>query len=149
DGHRQESVDRVLGTVVTAHTDGTAGHAVLKFSQRAEAVWQDVRAGILRAVSVGYSVEKWSDSGTNGTRVRTAVKWTPRELSLVPVPADPGATVRGDTMDTQTQHDDATKTRAATNAEIRRLADAAHLDRAVADGLIDRGASLDEAKREL
>src|SRR5262249_153043 len=118
---------------------------------RAEPVWQDVKAGILRSVSVGYSVEKWADSAVNGTRVRTAVQWTPKELSLVAVPADPGAVVRGEMMDTktQTQDDGATQTRAVTNAEIRRLTDAAHLDRTVADALIDRNASLDDAKREL
>src|SRR5512132_1542108 len=78
DGHRQESVDRVLGVVTAARVDGGAGHATLRCSERAESIWRDVKAGILRAVSVGYWVERWSDAGSNGTRVRTAVAWSPR-----------------------------------------------------------------------
>ena len=42
-----------------------------------------------------------------------------------------------------------TQTRAATNKTIRRLAAEAKLDRAVADDLIDRNATLDEARAEL
>lgn len=151
DGHRQDSVERILGVVTAAHVDGQRGFATLKFSERAEPIWRDVRAGILRAVSIGYVVERWQDSGANGTRVRTAVQWTPKELSLVAIPADAGATVRGDMMDTETTTTpaDDTATRAHTNAEIRKLVAAAKLDHTVADALIDREASLDEAKRDL
>jgi hypothetical protein len=145
DGHRQESVDRVLGVVVSARVDGGAGYAVLRFSERAEPVWRDVKGGILRQVSVGYSVEKWADSAENGLRVRTATAWTPRELSLVPLAADPNASIRGDVMD----HDEKTETRADVNREIRRLTDAAKLDRAIADELIDAESDLDTAKRTL
>src|SRR5438045_433804 len=80
----------------------------------------------------------------NGARVRTAVAWTPRELSLVPLAADPNATVRGEDMDLDTDPnpaDDAPK-RAAINGEIRKLVAAAKLDRSVADALIDREASI-------
>lgn len=149
DGHRQESVDRILGVVTAAHVDGVA-HATLKFSERAEPVWRDVRGGILRHVSVGYVVDQWQDSRAGGLRVRTAVRWTPKELSLVAIPADAGATVRGDPMDPNAdpQADDVT-TRAAMNAEIRTLVAAAGLDRTAADSLIDRGATIAEAKQEL
>jgi hypothetical protein len=151
--HRQDDVDNVLGVVTAAHVDGTAGRGTVKFSERAEAVWRDVRAGILRNVSVGYTVDRWQETRADGVRVRTAVRWTPKELSFVAIPADAGATVRGDTMDTDTKPaddgGDDQKTRAATNAEIRKLADAAGLDRAAADSLIDREATVDEARAEL
>src|SRR5947199_570390 len=147
DAHRQDTIDQVLGVVTAAHVDGI-GRATVKLSERAEPVWKDIRAGILRHVSVGYSVDQWRDSHENGLRVRTAVRWTPKELSLVAIPADAGATVRGDDMDKDPTDDTGAdqKARAAVNTEIRKLVAAAKLDRSVADSLIDRGASLDEAK---
>ena len=153
DGHRQESVDNVLGVVVAARVDGQRGIATLKLSERAEPIWKDIKAGILRSVSVGYTVQSWQDGKANGTRTRTAVRWTPKELSLVAIPADAGATVRGaNDMDTDTNpapEADALQARAAVNGEIRRLVDAARLDRTVADSLIDRALTLDEARAEM
>src|SRR5262245_21534067 len=75
DGHRQESVDQVLGVVTAAHVDGQRGTATVKLSERAEPVWRDIKAGILRAVSVGYVVQRWQDSRANGLRTRTAIQW--------------------------------------------------------------------------
>ncbi len=96
DAHRQTAVRDVLGTVRDATVTGKEGTATIQFSARPEVepIWQDVTAGILRHISVGYSVEEWADSTENNTRVRTATRWTPHEISLVPSPADPGATVR-------------------------------------------------------
>lgn len=97
DTHRRDSLARVLGVVTTAEVDGREGRAVVKFSERAEVepIWRDVRAGIIRHVSVGYSVDRWQETrDAEGNRVRTAVRWQPRELSFVPVPADAGASVQ-------------------------------------------------------
>jgi hypothetical protein len=150
DHHRQTSVADVLGVVLEAHVDGTRGTALLKFSERAAAVWADVKAGILRAVSVGYSVARWAESTVQGTRVKTATRWTPRELSLVAIAADAGASVRKETtMDDDTDTGDALAQRAATNTEIRALVKAAGLEVAAADALIDRQASLEQARAEL
>jgi hypothetical protein len=161
DAHRQSAVRDVLGTVRDARVDGRQGTAVLQFSARPEVepIWQDVLAGILRHVSVGYTVERWRDDTdpATGERIRTAVAWTPIEISLVPTPADPGATIRqGGTMsDTETAPADAPEsppadqieTRAAINAEIRSIARIAGLGSEFADGLIDNGATADEARR--
>ncbi len=161
DAHRQSAVRDVLGTVRGAHVDGRQGVATLQFSARPEVepIWQDVVAGILRHVSVGYTVERWRDDtdSASGERIRTAVAWTPIEISLVPTPADPGATIRqGGTMrETETAPADAPaspppdpiETRAAINAEIRSIARVAGLGAEFADGLIDNAATADEARR--
>lgn len=86
DAHRQSAVRDVLGTVRSATVNGQQGTAILQFSARPEVapIWQDVVAGILRHISVGYSVERWAESTENGARVLTAVRWTPHEISLVP-----------------------------------------------------------------
>jgi hypothetical protein len=161
DAHRQTAVRDVLGTVRDARVDGHQGMASLQFSARPEVepIWQDVLAGILRHVSVGYSVERWQDTTdpATGERIRTAVAWTPIEISLVPTPADPGATIRtGGTMpeiatvpaDTPADPPPAEiETRAQINAEIRSIARIAGLGAEFADPLIDRAASADEAGR--
>jgi hypothetical protein len=160
DAHRQTAVRDVLGTVRDARVDGRRGTASLQFSARPEVepIWQDVLAGILRHVSVGYTVEEWQESFDKGERMLTAVRWTPVEISLVPTPADPGATVRmeDNRMDNVTATpelaaappaDNPAATRAAVNTEIRTVARVAGLDQAFVDTLIDRGASADEARR--
>lgn len=161
DAHRQSAVRDVLGTVRDARVDGRKGVATLLFSARPEVlpIWQDVLAGILRHVSVGYSVERWRDDTdpATGERTRTAVAWTPLEISLVPTPADPGATIRqgGATMPEETTlpetpatpPPDPIETRAAINSEIRSIARIAGLGAEFADGLIDHAASADEARR--
>src|SRR5690606_17465677 len=154
DAHRQTAVRDVLGSVRSAAVDGTRGTAVIQFSSRPEVepVWQDVLAGILRHVSVGYSVEDWAETTENGARVLTAVRWTPHEISLVPTPADPGAHIRMETEMTETTTTPAPpeaqkETRAEANAEIRSIARIAGLDQSWIDGQIDGGADPDSARR--
>lgn len=95
DSHRQDSLDRVLGAVRGFRFDGGALIATVEFSPRAEAFWQDVRAGIIKNVSVGYLPMEWRDEvDAKGARVRRVSRWQVREISIVPVGADPAATVR-------------------------------------------------------
>ena len=152
DAHRQTAVRDVLGSVRSAAVDGKRGTALIQFSARPEVepVWQDVRAGILRHVSVGYSVEEWAETTENGARVLTAVHWTPHEISLVPTPADPGAHIRMETETTTREAAEqapATETRAEANAEIRSIARIAGLDQSWIDSQIDGGADPDSARR--
>ncbi len=155
DAHRQTAVRDVLGSVRSASVDGKRGTALIQFSARPEVepVWQDVLAGILRHVSVGYSVEDWAETTENGARVLTAVRWTPHEISLVPTPADPGAHIRMETEMTDTTTTPAlpeapkTETRAEANAEIRSIARVAGLDQSWIDGQIDADADPDTARR--
>ncbi|WP_345784595.1 prohead protease/major capsid protein fusion protein [Ruixingdingia sedimenti] len=155
DAHRQTAVRDVLGSVRSAAVDGKRGTALIQFSSRPEVepVWQDVLAGILRHVSVGYAVEDWAETTENGARVLTAVRWTPHEISLVPTPADPGAHIRMETEMTDTTTREAAdtaptaETRAAANAEIRSIARIAGLDQSWIDGQIDANADADTARR--
>ena len=155
DAHRQTAVRDVLGSVRSAAVDGKRGTALIQFSARPEVepVWQDVLAGILRHVSVGYSVEDWAETTENGARVLTAVRWTPHEISLVPTPADPGAHIRMETEMTDTTTREAadtaptTETRAEANAEIRSIARIAGLDQSWIDGQIDANVDPDTARR--
>ena len=67
------------------------GRAVVRFgkSVRAEEVWQDVRDGIRRNVSVGYMInEALLESTKDGVETYRVTSWTPYEVSLVSVPAD-------------------------------------------------------------
>jgi HK97 family phage major capsid protein len=56
-------------------------------SQRGQEVDQDVMDGIRRWISVGYYVDEYLEDVKN--QKYTATRWTPVEVSLVAVPADP------------------------------------------------------------
>lgn len=65
--------------------------AVVRFgkSARAEEVWQDVRDGIRRNVSVGYLIHKAQLVETkDGLETYRVTDWEPFEVSMVSVPAD-------------------------------------------------------------
>jgi len=83
--------DRVIGVVERAYIDGDKrrGYARVRFSRNpfAQEVLGDVRDGVLRNVSFGYSIDKMEERG-GGDFVASA--WTPYEISVVSIPADPG-----------------------------------------------------------
>lgn len=60
---------------------------ILRFgaSERALDVWKDVQAGVLRSVSIGYSIITATPQGDD----YLVSRWMPYEASLVAVPADP------------------------------------------------------------
>lgn len=95
--HRGWDLGDVIGVVERAWIEGKEGRATLRFSDREEVapIFADVRAGILRNISVGYSVSEWKESKRDdGTRVKRGIRWQPAEISLVPIPADASAQVR-------------------------------------------------------
>jgi HK97 family phage prohead protease len=63
----------------------------LRSNDAAQAVLADIGDGTLRGLSIGYSVAEWKETRDGDRRIRTATRWTPLEVSIVPVPADPGA----------------------------------------------------------
>lgn len=95
--HSGYGLESVLGVVERASLNPAV--ATMRFSKRAdvEPIFQDVEDRILRSVSVGYRVFRYEMiapiNGTGDWEYR-AVDWEPIELSLVPIPADAGATVR-------------------------------------------------------
>lgn len=95
--HGTWDLSDVVGVIETAALKGGQGVATVRFSDRedVEPIWQDVRNKIIRNVSVGYQVRKYEITREEGkVPIYRAVDWTPFEVSLVPVPADPGAQVR-------------------------------------------------------
>lgn len=97
--HKQGDVGDILGSVIDAWREGTAIIARIQLSTRPElaAIIEDIRNGVINSVSVGYAVERWADGvDASGGRARTAVKWTPREVSFVPIGADKNARTRSD-----------------------------------------------------
>ena len=91
--------DTIMGVVESGWTDGKRGYAKVRFAKDAKAtdVMEKVKDGIIRNVSVGYSVFKYEKvaSGERGVPdTYRAVDWEPAEISLTPVPADHGAVVR-------------------------------------------------------
>jgi len=144
DSHKRGALGDVLGSVIAAKTVGTEGRATIQISKRrkAAAIVDDIKAGHIRGVSVGYRVAEWKDSTEGGKRVRTATKWSPAELSIVAVGADPGATIRSQQMETNTDP----PVIAAINVEIRGIAKVAGLPQTWTDSQIDAGATIAEAQ---
>ena len=97
--HDLQALESVIGSVVpgTARIEKGLGIARVSFSERddVEPIWDDVMAGHIRAVSIGYQVHRYEVSQVaNGPDVWRAVDWTPFEISAVPVGADPAAGFR-------------------------------------------------------
>ena len=164
DTHQRDDLSRVLGVVTGTRIE--AGKLIIKveISKRRDDVLADIEAGIFRNVSVGYRpLEHREGLGPNGERVKTVIRWTLVEVSLVPVGADPAAKVRSGDM--PEQNDDlnpapapdptpaltpalapATMQRAGANQEIRALAQTAGLPATWSDEQIDAGATVDQAR---
>ena len=164
---------RVVGVVERAWLDGEKkrGMVSVKFSRNAFAqeVMADVADGVLRNVSVGYSINQMEERG--GDFVATS--WQPYEVSITPCAADPtigiGRTLDADgaaTAATQTQPPvtpqqmedtslDLEAVRAQAAADERsRVASITALCREhkaddLAQGLIERGASEADAMKDV
>jgi HK97 family phage major capsid protein len=75
--------------------DRLRGDIVFGNSARANELWPDVEAGIIRNLSVGYTI---ANHRVRGDTIE-ATRWQPHETSLVSIPADPNAgTYRSMTM---------------------------------------------------
>lgn len=157
DSHRQDDLSRVIGVVRAVRVEGAQLIAKVQVSERHEAIWKDIVAGIIRNVSVGYSVDAFEDriDPEMGQRVRTVTKWTLYEISLVPVAADNGAKTRGRNMDEENAPNpeadappDNTTTTPTAEAvgEIRALADTLNLGADFAEEMITAGATAEGAR---
>jgi hypothetical protein len=103
DAHRAYgSVSAILGIAIRGAIKDGEGTATLRLSGNPDnaGVVGDIKDGIIRAISFGYSVQKYEITraidradGVNMPLYR-AVAWTPQEISFVPVPADANASTR-------------------------------------------------------
>lgn len=93
--HAANDLGSVIGVVERAWLSGAEGRAMVRFSERADVapIVADVKAGILRNISVGYAVRKYQIE-EGDVPVYRAIDWEPMEISLVPVQADAGAGTR-------------------------------------------------------
>lgn len=91
--------DVILGRINRAWVENGRGEAEITFDadDEAEKICKKVKSGTLKGVSVGYLVDSWeevmpnkqSSDGRFTGPCSIAKRWTPYEISIVSVPADP------------------------------------------------------------
>ena len=102
DSHSVWSSHSQVGVVERAWIDGKEGKATIRFpreglDQAADRMFGLISDGIIRNVSVGYSIERVKvvePAAKGDVEQRIVERWTPLEVSFVTVPADPRAQVR-------------------------------------------------------
>lgn len=104
DSHdRYSGLAAQIGVVEKAWLDGDKMMATVRFSKNhkdADRIWGDVKDGILRNISIGYTVHKYEQLPKKDPKdmkeiaTYLATRWEPMEISLVTVPADEFAGVR-------------------------------------------------------
>jgi HK97 family phage major capsid protein/HK97 family phage prohead protease len=79
--------NQLLGVVESAQISSSKGRAVVRWGSSPEAQQRraDVENGVIRNVSVGYQIDEMQRQGD----VMVATSWTPLEISLVAIAADP------------------------------------------------------------
>jgi len=96
--HSSWSSSDVLGVVERAWIESGNLMVTVRFSQRDSVapIFQDIKDGILRHVSVGYMVHEYAVTEKEGELdVRVGVDWEPMEVSIVPMGFDDAAVSRG------------------------------------------------------
>ncbi len=91
DNHdRYSGLRSQIGVVSRAWLSDKRAYVEVKFSNRpeAQAIRQDVDDEIIRNVSVGYDVDVSSIVRSEDSEDYRVMKWTPKEASFVPIPAD-------------------------------------------------------------
>nr|WP_325300278.1 HK97 family phage prohead protease [uncultured Dysosmobacter sp.] len=91
--------DKVVGKILRAWIENNRGYAEIEFDtdEKSETIYQKVKTGTLKGVSVSYKVDNWeevmpnkqSQDGRFTGPCSIARKWAPYEVSIVSVPADP------------------------------------------------------------
>lgn len=92
------SRDKVIGRIDKAWIEDNRGKALVTFDEdeESEKIYQKVKSGTLKGVSVGYRVDSWEEVtagkiSANGKFIgpcSIALKWIPIEISIVSIPAD-------------------------------------------------------------
>ncbi|WP_164635020.1 HK97 family phage prohead protease [Rhodopseudomonas sp. BR0G17] len=108
DSHSAWRTSSQVGVIEKAWIDGTEGRAKIRFPSKgvdegADRMFAMVSEGIIRNVSVGYSIDEVrvvEPQKKGEIEKRIATRWTPYEVSFVTIPADAGAQVRSGDLET-------------------------------------------------
>lgn len=95
--------DKVIGRIDNAWVENGRGKALVTFDsdEDSDKIYQKVKSGTLKGVSVGYQVDSWeevsagkvSSDGKHIGPCSIALRWLPYEVSIVSIPADPSVGV--------------------------------------------------------
>lgn len=121
----------IMGKITNAYLDETERKCkatiIFDADEDAEKIFQKVRTGTLKGISVGYCVDVWEElaagvTSTDGRFVgpcEIATKWTPYEISFTSIPADASVGVGRDLNESEpeTAGEDNTKQGAITMDE--------------------------------
>jgi HK97 family phage prohead protease len=162
--HDSSDVTRQPGRVAEARLQNGEGVARIQMDAEgndpdADRLFRKIANKIVRNVSVGYRVQKYEqvnrDAPRGETPVFRATSWEPHEVSMVTIPADPGAGLRN-TESTQSnpcefvtrgqEMSNVEKTEAEKAAEAAQKQRQAELDQKAAD-LAKREADVAEKER--
>lgn len=91
--------DEVIAKVLEAKCENGRCTAVIQFDkdEKSDVIYQKVKGGTLKGVSVGYLVSVWEEVAAGKTSsdgrftgpCSIAKRWMPYEISIVSIPADP------------------------------------------------------------
>lgn len=84
ESHKTDQLN--IGTVENLRVDNGKLRGDVRFGQssRADEVWKDVQAGVVRNLSIGY---RWNEYREDGDTIKVT-RWQPYEVSAVAAPAD-------------------------------------------------------------
>ena len=89
--------DDLLGVVEKAWIVEDKLFVRVRFSrndEHADRVWKDIMDGVIKNVSIGYSIEHYDEKIEGNKIVRYVDRWIPYEVSIVSVPADETVGIR-------------------------------------------------------
>lgn len=89
--------DKIIGVVKSAWILENKIFIRVKFSENydlAERIFKDVLEGILKNVSIGYTIDQCRDVKEDGQYNRYCTKWMIYQASIVGIPADPKVGIR-------------------------------------------------------
>ncbi len=163
--HDATSLDSVIGVVERAWIDGDEGKALVRFSsdEAAQSIFNKVREGILKNISVGYDVSEYTDVSLPDDEVPTyrATKWEPMEISVVAIGFDKHAQIRNQNKESIKSIEIKTKPHDKENpmdkdqllalertrcVEIRKAVKDAKLSPDLAEEYINQGTSVEQAR---
>jgi HK97 family phage prohead protease len=152
DGHKNTGARDAIGRVIKVWREGNSIVGRIRLSRASDVadIIQRIREGTLKGVSIAYYLRQIVNSvGALGERVLTGVPDI-YEASLIPVPADSGATIRSKaTLPHETPEETLERPaeeRVETRAAIRAIARTAGLPASWADSQIDAEADVTTAR---